>query len=114
MKNDLLSNFRKENLKIINNNKNPNRSSFNLKDNTLENAFLYIDLKNDNILHKSLNNIKNNNNNTLELSSDSSNSFSCVNRSGNLYNNCHIFISKTAKEKIKSKIANNVQKNINL
>ena len=114
MKNDLINNFRKENLKIINNNKNINRSSFNLKDNTLENAFLNIDLKNDNILHKSLNNIKNNNNNTLELSSDSSNSFSCVNRSGNLYNNCHIFISKTSKEKIKSKISNNVQKNINL
>ena len=115
MKNDLISNFRKENFKINNNkNKNPNRSSFNLKDNTLEKAFLNIDLKSDNILHKSFNNIKNNNNNTLELSSDSSNSFSCVNRSGNMYNNCHIFISKTAKEKIKSKIANNVQKNINL
>ena len=117
MKNDLISNFRKENFKnnINNKNKNPNRSSFNLKDNTLEKAFLNIDIKNDNILHKSLNNIKNNNNNnTLELSSDSSNSFSCVNRSGNLYNNCHIFISKTAKEKVKSKIANNVQKNINL
>ena len=115
MKNDLISNFRKENFKINNNkNKNPNRSSFNLKDNTLEKAFLNIDLKSDNILHKSFNNIKNSNNNTLELSSDSSNSFSCVNRSGNMYNNCHIFISKTAKEKIKSKIANNVQKNINL
>ena len=111
-KNELISNFRKENFK--NNIQNPNRSSFNLKDNTLEKAFLNIDHKSENILHKSLNNIKNNSNNTLELSSDSSNSFSCVNRSGNMYNNCHIFISKTSKEKVKSKIANNVQKNINL